>query len=207
RRKIAFRVGRPMTWQVREFARWCMTARAQTEDVMAYTLAEFCVDTRAIIKSQPLADALTQVSERLSRLLANPAFVDTTFSDDLPPGRRVLHHDPETDFYVLAHVQEGKKVGKPHSHGASWAIYGNARAYTDMTEWRRTNPESEPHAVLEAVSRYRLGPGQTRAYGPRVIHSTAHPEKAGGIRSTGRDLDALPRYHFGKQDRILEQAR
>ena len=174
---------------------------------MAYTLDEFCADTRAILKSQPLANALTQVSERLARLLANPAFVDTTFSDDLPPGRRVLHHDPETDFYVLAHVQEGKKVGKPHSHGASWAIYGNARAYTDMTEWRRTNPESEPHAVLEAASRYRLGPGQTRAYAPRVIHSTAHPEKAWVIRVTGTDLDALPRYHFGKQDRILEQAR
>jgi hypothetical protein len=25
------------------------------------------------------------------------------------------------------------------------------------------------------------------------------------IRVTGTDLDALPRYHFGKQDRILEQ--
>jgi hypothetical protein len=76
---------------------------------MAYTLDEFCRESRAILKSQPLADALTQISDRLARLLANPAFVSATFSDDLPPGRRVLHHDPETDFYVLAHVQEGKR--------------------------------------------------------------------------------------------------
>jgi hypothetical protein len=56
------------------------------------------------------------------------------------------------------------------------------------------------------VSRYCLGPGQTKAYGPGVIHSTAHPEKAWVIRVTGTDLDVLPRYHFGKQDRILEKA-
>ena len=94
---------------------------------MAYTLDEFCADSRAVLKAAPLGDALPQVADRLARLLSNPAFVAETFSDDMPPGRRVLHHDPETDFYVLAHVQEGKKIGKPHSHGSSWAIYGNAR--------------------------------------------------------------------------------
>ena len=173
---------------------------------MPYTLDEFCAEGRAILKAQPPVDALPQIADRLERLLANPAFVAATFSDDMPPGRRVLHHDPETDFHVLAHVQEGNKVGTPHSHGASWAIYGNARAHTDMTEWRRTNPDGEEHAVLEATSRYRLGPGQTKAYGPGVIHSTAHPEKAWVIRVTGTDHDALPRYHFGKKDRILEKA-
>src|SRR6266567_4757258 len=127
------------------------------ETAMAYTLGEFCTDSRTILKSAPLPQALAQISERLSRLVVDPAFVAETFSDDMPPGRRVLHHDLELDFYVLAHVQEGKKIGKPHSHGSSWAIYGNARAFTDMTEWRRTNPESEPHAVLEAVPRYRFG--------------------------------------------------
>ena len=176
------------------------------EKTMAYTLDDFCSESRAILKAEPLSNALAQIAERLARLLANPAFVAGTFSDDMPPGKRVLHHDPETDFYVLAHVQEGSKVGKPHSHGSSWAIYGNAREHTEMTEWRRTNPESEDRAVLKAVSKYRLGPGQTRAYGPGVIHSTAHPRKAWVIRITGTDLDVLPRYHFGKQDRMLEQA-
>jgi hypothetical protein len=173
---------------------------------MPYTLDQFCADSRAILKSAPLPAALPQVAERLSQLLANPDFVSATFSDDMPPGRRVLHHDPDTDVYVLAHVQQGGKSGKPHSHGDSWAVYGNARAVTEMTEWRRVNPPGEDHAVLEAASRYSLRPGQTRAYGPGVIHSTAHPETAWVIRVTGTDLDKLPRYHFGKQDRILEQA-
>ena len=176
------------------------------ENPMAYTLGDFCADSRAILKTPPLSDALERIAERLGRLLSNPAFVSETFSDDMPPGRRVLHHDPETDFYVLAHVQEGQKIGKPHSHGSSWAIYGNAREHTEMTEWCRINPESEAHAVLQPMSRYRLGPGQTKAYGPGVIHSTAHPKRAWVIRVTGTDLDVLPRYHFGKQDRMLEQA-
>lgn len=173
---------------------------------MAYTLDEFCAEARGLLKREPPANALEMIAERLGKLLSNPQFVAATFDDAMPPGRRVLHHDPETDFHVLAHVQEGKRTGKPHSHGSSWAIYGNARAYTEMTEWRRTNPQDEAHAVLEATRTYRLGPGDTRAYGPGVIHSTAHPEKAWVIRVTGTDLDRLPRYRFGKQDRILERA-
>jgi hypothetical protein len=95
---------------------------------MAYSLDDFCADGRAILKTAPLFDALEQIAERLGRLLSDPNFVADTFSDDMPPGRRVLHHDPETDFYVLAHVQEGQKVGKPHSHGhrgQSTAMRGN----------------------------------------------------------------------------------
>src|SRR5215831_877657 len=142
------------------------------EQAMAYTLDEFCTEARAILKNEPMSDALGHIAERLGRLLSNPAFVGATFSDDMLPGKRVLYHDPETDFYVLAHVQEGNKTGKPHSHGASWAVYGNAREYTEMTEWRRTNPEADDHAELVATSTYRLGPGDTKAYGPGVIHST-----------------------------------
>jgi len=59
--------------------------------------------------------------------------------------------------------------------------------------------------VLAPVEHYALGQGQTHAYGPGVLHSTEHPRKAWVIRVTGTDLDALPRYHFGKQDRILEK--
>jgi hypothetical protein len=175
---------------------------------MQHTLDDFCADCRSVLKAgQPLPQALAQISQKLKRLLANPAFVAATFTDYMPPGRRVLHHDVETDMYVLAHVQEGGKAGKPHSHGASWAIYGNALAVTEMTEWRRLNPEGEENAVLEPVDRYRVGPGETRAYGPGVIHSTAHPERACVIRVTGTDLDAIPRFRFrDRRDSILEKA-
>jgi hypothetical protein len=173
---------------------------------MAYTLKDFCTDASATLKAKPLADALPLVAEKLGTLLVNPAFVAETFNDDMPPGKRVLFHDPELDYYVLAHVQEGGKTGKPHSHGTSWAIYGNAKNVTEMTEWKRTNPTSEDHYELKATSKYGLGPGQTRSYGPNVLHSTAHKDKCWVIRVTGTDLDKLPRYHFRKQDKFLVRA-
>ena len=107
---------------------------------MAYTLKEFCADHHALLTSgQPLAETLPRIAEKLSILLRNPEFVAESFSDDTPVGKRTLHHDPITDVYVLAHVNEGPKKGSPHSHGASWAVYGTARAVTEMTEWRRVN--------------------------------------------------------------------
>ncbi len=33
--------------------------------------------------------------------------------------------------------------GGPHDHGASWAIYGQAVRYTDMTEWTRVDDGSK----------------------------------------------------------------
>jgi hypothetical protein len=173
---------------------------------MAYTLDQFCKDANAMLKARPLADALPKVAGRLSELLLNPDFVAATFDEDTPVGRRELFHDRELDFYVLAHVQEAGKAGRPHSHGTSWAIYGNAMNLTEMTEYRRVNPESEDAVVLEPSSKYGLRPGETRAYGPGVIHSTAHPQKAWVIRVTGTDLDKLPRFHLRKRDRVLEKA-
>ena len=75
-----------------------------------------------------------------------------------------------------------------------------------MTEWRRANPESDDHLELAATSKYSLTPGQTRAYGPGVMHSTAHAQTAWVIRVTGTDLDHMPRYQFSNKDKILESA-
>jgi hypothetical protein len=172
---------------------------------MPYTFADFCNDLSTTLKTKG-ESGLPDVAQKLSELLKNPAFVAETFSEDTPIGRRELWHDRDTDAYVLAHVQEGGKVGRPHSHGASWAIYGTARGSTEMTEWRRVNPDREEGAVLEKTREYALGPGQTQAYSSGLIHSTAHPRKAWVIRITGTDLDAIPRYHFrAKTDKIVEK--
>ena len=174
---------------------------------MAYDLERFCAETRATLQSSDaLADKLARISKKLAALLAEPAFVASAFVGDPPPGQRLLYRDAATDFHVLAHVQRGGKSGMPHSHGTSWAIDGSARGFTDMTEWRRVNPESEPQAELEAASKYRLEQGRTHFYAPHVMHSTAHPEKAWVIRVTGTDLDHLPRFRFDpRKDKIVER--
>ncbi|HUZ75307.1 MAG TPA: hypothetical protein VMU87_20170 [Stellaceae bacterium] len=170
---------------------------------MTYGLDAFSSDLHNALKAKGLA-GLPEIAEKLKALLVDPGFVAATFAG-APVPQRVLYHDADSDAYVLAHVQEAGKSGRPHSHGASWAVYGNVRGTTEMTEWRRVNPEDEDHAVLEATERYLLEPGQTRAYGPGVIHSTAHPHGALVIRVTGTDLNAIPRYHFRpKKDKILQ---
>jgi hypothetical protein len=156
---------------------------------MGYTLKEFCEDHHELLTSgQPPDRALPQIAEKLSVLLRNPDFVAEAFKDDAPVGRRTLAHDPDTDVYVLAHV------------------YDTARAVTNMTEWRRVNSAGEEQAVLEPVEHYALGPGQTRAYGPGVLHSTEHPGRAWVIRVTGTDVDAIPRFRYKpERDRIVEK--
>lgn len=175
---------------------------------MAYTLDQFCTDCSALIGSgKPIAESLPVMSEKLGLLLANPAFVAATFKPEDDFSKKLLHHDPATDFYVLAHVHQGPKEGSPHSHGASWAIYGTAIGVTGMKEWRRTNPESEAGATLVMSEHYELKTCQTRGYGPHMIHSTIHPAKAWVIRVTGTNLDELPRYRFNRnRDRIVEAA-
>lgn len=172
---------------------------------MLLTLDKFCSDCRETLQGRPLFDALTAIAGRLSELLKEPDFIDQSFSPDAPPGKRVLFHDSALDFYVLAHVQAAGQKGKPHDHGASWAVYGTAAGLTRMTDWRRVNDPSEPFAELEPVRSYDLKPGEALFYEPRALHSTQHFEKSWVIRVTGTDLDAIPRYRFRpKIDRMLE---
>lgn len=175
---------------------------------MAYALDDFCRECRDLIKSgASLTGILPQMSQRLAMLLENKAFIASAFRPEDDFSKKLLHHDRETDFYVLAHVHQGPKEGPPHSHGASWAIYGTAMGVTGMKEWRRVNPESEAHAVLQVAEHYELKKGQSRAYGPHMLHSTIHPAKAWVIRVTGTDLDQLPRYRFKKgRDQIIAAA-
>lgn len=174
---------------------------------MAYGLSDFTADLHEILTAKGQA-GLPEIAEKLRLLLVNPEFVAATWTEQTPPGNRTLYHDEATDAYVLAHVMVPGKRGMPHSHGDSWAIYGNAVGSTDMTEWKRTNDPSEERLVLAPADQYTIEPGQSRAYGPHVMHSTAHPAKAWVIRVTGTDLNKLPRYHFRKDiDEIVEPAK
>jgi hypothetical protein len=175
---------------------------------MAYGLDQFCRDAHNIIAgSGPIQSRIDAVAGKLPGLLTNEDFVKATFTAATPAGKRELYHDAELDFYVLAHVQEGGKRGTPHSHGASWAIYGNINGTTRMREYTRTNAESEEGAVLKKSAEYALCRGDTKAYGPGYIHSTEHPETCWVIRVTGTDLDQIDRFRFRKlRDRVLEEA-
>jgi hypothetical protein len=91
---------------------------------MACTLDEFCAEASGLLKSEPLPGALEAIARRLRDLLSNPQFVAQTFNDDMPPGRRVLHHDAETDFYVSRMCRKATRRASPTAtgrHGRSTA--------------------------------------------------------------------------------------
>jgi predicted metal-dependent enzyme (double-stranded beta helix superfamily) len=164
---------------------------------MPYDLDQFIADCRTALTRDPGPAGRQEVRARLERLLANPDFVREHCGDDAPSGVKILYEDPKLGFQVLAHVYDTARVSPPHDHGESWAIYGQATKYTDMTEWERTENGGAPgHADLKAVKKYRLNPGQAGIYQDGRIHSIDYPAKARFVRVTGVDLEHIPRHRF-----------
>ena len=103
--------------------------------------------------------------------------------EEAPRGLHVLYEDPELGFQVLAHINDKARVSPPHDHGNSWAIYGQATHYTDMTEWEREDDGRDPqHAKLKPVKKYRLMPGHAGIYQDGKIHSIDYPDHARFVR-------------------------
>ena len=161
---------------------------------MAYELDQFIADCRTALKKDPGPAGREKVRVDLERLLNNKDFVEKYCGDDVERGLKVLYEDPELKFQVLAHINEKARVSPPHDHGASWAIYGQATKYTEMTEWEREDDGSDPkHAKLKPVKKYRLNPGEAGIYQDGTIHSIDYPDYAKFVRVTGTNLDRINR--------------
>ena len=164
---------------------------------MNYSLENFCMDTKASLLSNPGSSGRKAVRAHLEKLLLNEAFI-AEFLETQNMGKKVLYHDPETDFYVNAHgTDEGKRKGKPHDHGQSWAVYGQATGLTNMTVWDRTDDGSDPDlAQISKRETFALTPGKAALFDTGIIHSTAHPTAARWVRVTGTNLDLIERYAY-----------
>jgi predicted metal-dependent enzyme (double-stranded beta helix superfamily) len=164
---------------------------------MTYELEDFCRDCRETLEQGAGPEALEAVRQSLARLLANAAFVERTCGPEARSGLHLLHEDAGLGFQVLAHINEKPRVSPPHNHGESWAVYGQATGYTDMTEFRRVDDGADPaHARLEATRKYRLNPGEVGIYASGAIHSIDYPAKSRFIRITGTNLDRIYRDAF-----------
>ena len=163
---------------------------------MAYTLDAFCGDCRDALKADTGPGGRETVRQLLEKLLADKAFIAEHVMP-APPGRHTLYEDPQLGFVVLNHVNAKGGKSPPHDHGDSWAVYGQATEYTDMTEWNRTDGGTGPGAAKLDVSRkYRLEPGHAGVYDIRAIHAIDYPEGARFVRVTGTDLERVPRLKF-----------
>ncbi len=175
---------------------------------MAHTLEEFCNDARSALKSKPGHAGRDQVRQHLEQLLANKDFLDEPCSPDAENGIHTLFEDKELWFCVLAHIRgdEPRKESPPHDHGSSWAIYGQATEFTDMSEWERKDEGGqEGHAELERRKEYRLDPAHAGLYDIGEIHSINPALNARYVRVTGTDLTRIQRLRFdpdAKQVRV-----
>jgi hypothetical protein len=177
---------------------------------MSYNLDQFVSDCRSILKRDPGPNGREEVRTRLERLLSNKDFVEEYCGEQVPRGLKVLYEDQELGFQILAHINDNARTSPPHDHGESWAIYGQASHYTDMTEWEREDDGSEPEkARLKPVKNYRLLPGHAGIYQDGKIHSIDYPDRARFVRVTGTNLDKIYRESFdlasGKINRMAPQ--
>ena len=167
---------------------------------MSYEFDQFITDVRKTLRRGSGPAELEGVRQELAKLLANGEFVERTCGAGAEGGLHRLHVDDELGFEVLAHINEKARKSPPHDHGASWAIYGQATGYTDMTEYRRVDDGSDPEqAKLELTRRYRLEPGEVGVFAGSAIHAIDYPDKSRFIRVTGTNLDAIERLAYDEQ--------
>src|SRR5215510_13671576 len=164
---------------------------------MPYDLHQFIADCRTNLKQDPGPAGREKIRRDLERLLQEPDFLAQHCCDATPIGLHVLHDDSDLGFQILAHINEKARRSPPHDHGHSWAIYGQAALYTDMTEYERVDGGKDPdNAELKVTTTYRLMPGQAGIYQDGAIHAIDYPDRSRFVRVTGTNLDRIARSRF-----------
>jgi predicted metal-dependent enzyme (double-stranded beta helix superfamily) len=165
---------------------------------MAHTLEQLSADCRRILETDPGPAGREKVCELIQDALKDDGFVRTHLVDG-GPERKILYEDPKLGFCILAHVYEGAKESNPHDHGPSWAIYGQARGETVMSDWAvlERPTEAKPGKVRLAKS-YTLMPGMAHVYNEGDVHSPRRSGPTRLIRVEGRNMDTVRRLPYEK---------
>lgn len=160
---------------------------------MSYTLEQFAADCHTALKDQPGTPGREKVRALVSQALKTPGFVDSYIPDGTPE-RKVLYEDAELGFTILAHGYTGAKGSKPHDHGPSWAIYGQADGETIMTDWEcLARPTETVPGKAKHMRDYVMKHGDAYLYDIGVLHS---PERKGAtrlLRIEGMNMDRVKR--------------
>jgi hypothetical protein len=173
---------------------------------MAYDLDQFIADCRSILSREPGPAGRELVRQNLECLLANKDFIEEHCGDNVQRGLKVLYEDAKLGFQILAHINDEGRISSPHDHGASWAIYGQATRYTDMTEWEREDDGKDPkHARLKPIKKYRLTAGKAGIYQNGAIHSIDFPDHTRFVRVTGTNLDKIDRIRIDLKTGTVEK--
>lgn len=164
---------------------------------MSTDLAGFAAECRSLLQAEPGPGGRRKVCALLTQALKEREFVEQVVNDATPE-RKVMYEDPELGFCILGHRFEGeKKDVPPHDHGPSWAIYGQARGETLMTDFALVEPASEAKpGKARAVRDYSITPGMAHFYNEGELHAPTRNGPTRLVRIEGMNMDKVKRLKF-----------
>jgi hypothetical protein len=163
---------------------------------MSQTLEQLSTACHDALAADPGAEGRKQVCALIQRALKDKEFVASHLGDDVPE-RKILYEDPELGFCILAHVNRGARESKPHDHGPTWAIYGQAQGETIMSDWALVEPASEDKSGrVRLVREYTLTPGMAYVYNEGDLHSPRRNGPTKLIRVEGRNVEKIRRLAY-----------
>jgi hypothetical protein len=167
---------------------------------MGYTLEKFSADCRRLLTQHPGVEGRKKVCALVQEVCKDEGFIAEHLGDGVPE-RKVLYEDKELGFCILAHVYQGAKESKPHDHGPSWAIYGQARGETLMNDWALLEKASEAKpGKVRHVRAYKLTPGMAYLYNEGDLHSPKREGTTRLIRIEGQNMDRVRRLAYERVD-------
>jgi hypothetical protein len=161
---------------------------------MAYTLEQMASEIRATLRTDAGVAGKEKICSIVSKALVDQDFIKQHLTAEQCKPRKVLYEDPDLGFCICGHVYGDKAIGKPHDHGSSWAIYGQAVGVTEMTDWKIIKPGSgEQPSLVEPQRTYTMRPGDAKLYDVGFVHSPNRAEPTKLIRIEGKNLDNVKR--------------
>jgi predicted metal-dependent enzyme (double-stranded beta helix superfamily) len=163
---------------------------------MGYSLERFSSECHRILAADPGVEGRQRVCALVREVLKDEDFVAAHLGDD-EPDRKVLYEDPQLGFCILGHVYHGAKDSHPHDHGPSWAIYGQARGETIMTDYEAlARPGEGRPGKARPIRDYRLTPGMAYLYNEGDLHSPRREGTTKLIRIEGRNMEKVTRHPY-----------
>jgi hypothetical protein len=159
---------------------------------MSYTLDQFAAECHRILAADSGLEGRERVRALLGEVCNDKVFVATYLSDHVSM-RQILYEDSELGFCIVAHVERNSRQSRPHDHGPTWAIYGQAAGETVMTDWVIVSPP--PSKALPGKARrvrdYTLTPGSAQIYNERDVHSPRRNGPTRLLRIEGCNLEYI----------------
>ncbi|HEY3908960.1 MAG TPA: hypothetical protein VGM07_03620 [Stellaceae bacterium] len=163
---------------------------------MSLSLEQLSAGCHDALAADPGVGGRHKVCALIQQALKDEKFIAAHLGDDVPE-RKIIYEDPELGFCILAHVNHGARESKPHDHGPTWAIYGQAEGETMMSDWELVEPgaEDKPGRV-RLVRQYSLTPGMAHVYNEGDLHSPRRNGPTRLIRVEGRNVEKIRRLTY-----------